>query len=303
MAFDLAGLGSIISAAGGIADSFFGDDDSNEAKELSKEQLKFMMRMATAGQEDALGNRVYYDSATNSWKVDLNSTSRASQVASDQEELNRLTTDLPRERYERGQAALGRSEDASIADVLRRRIIDKSPMTAERLEGDLYNAKARGIRESADTLGSKYATQGLRTGVNPSRELETLSRTLSRELANASSDARLEALTGADDINIKRGNSAIDQYGAMEGRARNISNVPFNPASLSSSLQALAAGRQGALEPTAYAGDAAVSSLFKQPTNQFAKIGTSIEGLLAGFSALSNKKPTDPTVGNQTYTG
>jgi hypothetical protein len=305
MPFDLSGLGDILSAGGGIADTissiFGGGSGDKKANKLAKKQLEFMMRMATAGQEDALGNKMYFDKSTNSWKVKLNPTSRATQVASDQEELNRLIFDLPRERVERGEAAEARTADSEIADTLRRRIIDRSPMTADRLEGELYNAKSRGIRETTDKLGNQLATQGLRSGVNPGRSLDELSRTLARELGNASSDSRLEALTGADDINARRGNTAIDQYGAMESRARNVSNTPFNPASLSAGLEAISAGRQGALGAVGSAGRNAIIT-GGVPQSDYGKLGTaagSLFDVLGDF--MKKKKEPTTTVGNATY--
>lgn len=301
MAFDWGGLGDIISAGGGIADAIFGGGGSDDANDLAEDQLKFMMKMSQAGQKDALGNRIYYDPKTNQWVTDLNPTSRATQVASDQEELNRLLYDLPRERVERKDASLARTQDAGIADTLRRRIIDQSPMTADRLEGELYDRKARGIRESIDTLGNQLATQGLRTGNSPTRSLDELSRTLARELGNAGSDARLEALTTSDDINSKRTNSAIDQYGAMESRARNVSNTPFNPASLSAGLGAIAANRQGALGGVASAGRNAIVTA-GVPSQQYGKLGTAIgQGLDIFGDILNKKKEPNAVVGNTTY--
>lgn len=302
MAFDLSGLGDILSAGGGIVDSIFGGGGADDANKISKKQLKFMMKMAQAGQTDALGNRLYYDPKTNSWTTELNPTSRATQVASDQEELNRLLFDLPRERTERASAAEGRRADSEIADTLRRRIIDRNPMTADRLEGEIYDAKSRGIRETTDKLGSQLATQGLRTGVNPGRSLDELSRTLARELGNARSDSRLEALTGADDINARRGNTAIDQYGAMESRARNVSNTPFNPASLSAGLTAIGAGKQGALGAVGGAGRTAAYTA-GIPDETYGKLGTSIGSLFDVLGGLTKKGATRTTTGNTTYTG
>lgn len=300
--FDLSSLGDIASGVGGFLDSIFGGDGDKKANKLAKKQFKFMKEMATAGQEDALGNKIFYDPATHSWKVSLNPTSRATQVASDQEELNRLLTDLPRERVERGNAAYDRSEDRQIADTLRRRIIDRSPMTADRLEGELYDAKARGIRENTDTISRQLATQGLRTGVDPSRSLATLSRQLSESLGNAAGDARLEALTSADDINNKRTSNAIDQFGAMDSRASNISNTPFNPASLSAGLEAIGAGRQSALGAVGNAGRTYIGTT-AQPSEYYGKLATAGANLFDALGGIvnGNKKPTNPTVGNTTY--
>lgn len=301
--FNWSGLGDIASGIGGLVDTIFGGDSDEKSNKLAKKQLEFMMRMSQAGQEDALGNKMYYDSKTNSWKVKLNNTSRATQVASDEEELRRLTHDLPQQRTENDRSSMARSEDAGIADTLRRRILNQRQITPQDLEGELYDAKARGIRETTDSLGSQLATQGLRTGVNPKRSLDEISRTQSRQLSDASSDARLEAITGADDVNNRRTGSAIDQYGAMASRASNTNNVPFNPASLTSGLEAISAGRQSALGGVANAGRTAVATT-SVPSSYYGKLGTAAGGLgdaLAGILSSTSKKPTNPTVGNTTY--
>jgi hypothetical protein len=299
MAFDWTALGDIASGAGGLIDSIFGGGGNEDARELAEDQLEFMMQMAKAGQRDTLGNRIYFDNKTNSWVVAPNQTNRAIQVLSDEEERARLLHDLPIQRQERDRATLGRSEDALIADTLRRNILGKRDISSDELEGLIYNAKSRGIKETTDSLGSQLATQGLRSGYTPRRAMDELVRTQSRELGNAASDAKLAALTEADEINQSRRARDIDAYGAMSDRANNTNNVPFNPASLSAGLGAIAANKQGALGAVNNAGRTAVAATSPYDST-YGRIGTAAGSLFDVLGSIaSGKKKTDPTAGNQ----
>jgi hypothetical protein len=298
--FDWSKMGDIASSVGGIVDSIFGGGGSDEANDLAKEQLEFMMDMARAGQRDTLGNRVYFDKKTNSWVVDPNQTNRAIQVASDEEERRRLQHDLPIQRGELDRASEGRGEDSLIADTLRRRILGQRDISKQELEGLMYDANARGIKETTDSLGSQFATQGLRTGISPQRSLDQLAKTQSRELGNASVDARLAALTGADEINQRRTAGNIDAYGAMSDRANNTNNVPFNPASLSAGLGAIAANKQGALGAVNSASRNAIATS-SVPSSTYGRIGTAAGSVFDIFGDIAKGNKKDPTVGNTSY--
>lgn len=298
MAFDWSVLGDIASASGGIIDSIFGGGGDKKASKLAKKQLEFMMQMAKAGQRDTLGNRVYFDNKTNSWVVEPNQTNRAIQVASDEEERARLQHDLPIQRQEHDRAALGRSEDALLADTLRRKILGTRDVSREELEGLMYDAKSRGIKETTDSLGSQLATQGLRSGYSPRRAMDELARTQSRELGNAASDAKLAALTGADEINQSRRARDIDAYGAMSDRSNNANNVPFNPASLSAGLGAIAANKQGALGAVNNASRNAIAATAPYQS-EYGRIGTAAGSLFDVLGSIAGGKKKDATVGNQ----
>lgn len=282
----IGAIGPIASGIGSIADLFNGGS-SKDTLDLQKRLLKFEKNMGTAGQMDARGNQVVYDKATNTWKVIPSATTKQLLGASDAEQLQQLTHDLPNQRAEQDAIRTDRGGDRSIADTLSRRIIDRNPMTPDQLEALLFSTSSRAAKQQYDLERNDIATKALRTSQSDTSPQMVLGRQEAETMANLAAQAKLDALTKSDTINSNRGNTAINQYTTMANMGRNTGNVPFNPSNLGTGLDALLSGDKSQAINSGYGQSNAINGIAQagqQPYYQ--TIGGNIGDLLSGITSL-----------------
>lgn len=286
---DISGIASLISSGSGIASnlsSMFGGGGASDQSAMSKQLLKLM----TAGIDDGNGNTVVYDKHTNTFKTVLNPSNQQAAKASDMETLQRLLTEMPRERQERYQNSLGRGQDRSLADTLRGQITsaNKNRMTPQRLEGDLYSANSRGISDAYGKVRNDVATTGLRTHTSGDSAIKNLAKAMAGQMGDARTSAKLSGIQGADQVNQGHIGELMNEYGAENASANNIDNVPFNPFTLNTQMAQLAASQKSQVPYASAVGASIGSKANSDFSDNIFNGGQNLAILLNSF-----KKPLD----------
>lgn len=302
--FDMMALGSLLSAGGGILDSILGGSEEDKAAKMAKDQFKFLKKMATAGLDLGNGNMMIFDGKN--WKVVLNPTSRATQTGYDEEMLRQATRDMPAQRQERyADARIRNTQERPIYSTLLDRIVDRSPMTPGRLEADLYGASAEGITSAYDKIINDIATTALRTDQSGTGIASELARQHAKDLGSARRDARLQALTGSEDINAARTSNAINNAMAVGQKVAAKDTVPLTAPQTSAILANFGNSARGQAPQFSYAASNLIPGAASSGNPSFGEVGYGVGGLLSGITSLfgqSSKATGAPTqLGNQSY--
>lgn len=249
-----AGLGALASSRTAAA-----NERINAANIAAQQRENFLQRVLAdrllnlqlQPTTDAFGNRAEYIPGVG-FVTTLSPEIQALQNASLREQMLRLTQDAAgqREGLERS-VSRGRDEDAQA-----RALLDEfnrvQPVNRNELFQLLLNAGREGFNQTFDRALQGTLRQNLRAGGSAQSGADIIAR-FSAEAAAPRADmatnARLQALTGAEDIyNQRRGNRA-NLYNLFAQRAQNsFGNAPFTPETISPTATSLStAQRSGAL--------------------------------------------------------
>ena len=302
---DFSSILNSLPAIGGIADTFFGDDDSEAAGKsykLAKKQFELMRQLALAGYDNGRGMKVRFDPKTGNWVTELSGISGQLQDASNQNELNRLTRDEPRIAQERYQNSMQRSSMRPIIDTLIAKLANTSDITPEALEGDLNYLSGRALDDVYGQVQNDIATTALRSPGSfmlKSGPQANLVKQLGQQKQDAMVENRLKALTGADSINNQRRSNLINQTNSLSANAFNYDDVPFAPSTLSTEGTSIAQNNRA--QAPGYLGTGLEGVLgaaqLQQPSNKYGDLATGLSSILSAFK--SNSSPTSTTVGNK----
>lgn len=214
--------------------------------QLRKQALDQQYELATAGQTDARGNQTRYNSGSG-WTTSLTPESRSLLARSDAVQGQQFSDSLGRGASERRGAFNRRLEEGSAANPLldAMRYGYGAPSRAG-VGGANKIANVTGASEGADQARSGFNAAALRTGsgVNP---LEGTIAGIDRGATTGirSALARGDADEGPlyqqmlDQFNQGK----LNPYNMLASRASNIENMPFNPESISGSVDAYSAAR------------------------------------------------------------
>lgn len=303
----LGAVGPIASGIGSIADLFGGSSNADDMAKMQKKLLKFEKQMGTAGQVDARGNQVVYDKATNTWRVIPTDQTKQLLGASDAEQLQQFQHDLPNQRAENDAIRTDRGGDRSIADTLARRIIDPNPMTPDMLESLLFTTGSRAAKQQYDLERGDISRQALRSSQSAESPMMVLGQKEADTMGNIAAQSKLDALLKSDAINQGRTNNNINAFQTMAASGRNTGNVPFNPSTLGTGLDAMLSGDKGQAINSGYGQSNAIAgygNAINSNPYQYETLGTNIGSLLSGIGSLMPKNTSSAAstgLGNSAY--
>lgn len=213
---------------------------------LRKQQMERQYELATAGQQDARGNRVRYVPGRG-WVTDLTPQSQSMLNRSDAVQNQGYVESLGRGAEERRGAFNRRLTEGSAAspllDAMR---FGYGAPSREGVSGANKIAQVTGASEGADQVRSGYAGAALRTG-SGSAPLRTTVANIDRgatqgirsALAKGDADAGPLYTQMLDQFN----QSKLNPYNLLASRASNVENMPFNPEGISGGLDAMSLSR------------------------------------------------------------
>lgn len=278
--------------------------------QLTEQQLEIQKRMLDAvfaGSEDASGNRIVYDKATNTFKVIPTAATSELLRAGDAENLARLTTDSGIRREGLVENARVRGNERQAADTFLRELMAPSPYNAEAMTGLITEQGMRGLNEGFDDATEALSTTALRTDSGANNAFANLAERRGESAADIMIRAALEGPQQAETLTGARNERLRGNYNLLASRGANYADVPFQPTSAGDGLASALASRQNTapqgLGVAAGAGvNAANISNTRPQTPGLANLdlpGLSI-GLEQLFNRFGNRQLSNTTSGNKT---
>lgn len=233
-----AGIGALASGSAADQQAQLNALAINEQRRQNLLQRMFAERilaMQLEGQTDAFGNRTRYVPGMG-FVTELDPTVQTLQNASLQEQLRRQTEDAPRIR--RGQRAneRRRADEAGVADVVMGEMQRASadPITQNELFQLILSSGNQAFQREQDRALQQVLRQSMRSGgSNAADILADFASAGADRRRDAGVQARLQAITGADEINLGRRSNLSNLYNMFATRAANISDAPVGPENIS----------------------------------------------------------------------
>ena len=268
-----------------------------------------LLAIQLEGQTDAFGNRTSYVPGLG-FVTDLDPRVQTLQNASLREQTTRQTEDA--DRIRRGQRANearrvdeGAQADNILAEIQR---ATATPLTENDLFQLLLSSGTQAFNREQDRGLQQVLRQSLRSGgANAPDILADFASAGADRRRDAAVDARLQAIQGADQINLGRRTNLGNLYNMFAQRAANLSDTPVAPEAISTAVNfgaqqvgrnALGAGQIGAGLVSSPAGrPVTVPGADFGLANAFGSGADAISGLLRFF----NQRETggNKTLGNQ----
>ena len=209
---------------------------------LRKQALQQQYELATAGQQDARGNRTRYVPGRG-WVTDLTPESRSMLNRSDAVQNQGYVESLTRGRDERSAAYKRRLDEGSAAspllDAMR---YNYGAPTREGVAGKNTIANVTGASEGADQARSGYNAAALRTGsgsVPLQNTIAGIDRGATQGIRSAIAKGRADADPLYEQMYGQWQQGKLNPYNMLASRASNVENMPFAPEQLSSGLDAI----------------------------------------------------------------
>jgi hypothetical protein len=301
------------SLLGGIASLFgAGQQQANQQQQLQlaiqnyllqKKQVDQQYELATAGRQDARGNRTKYVPGYG-WVQDVTDGTRDLIQGSDAVQRQNIIDLLTRGRGERDLALNRRLDEGSVSNTLLNEMKGRyGAPTKEGVVGSNKIASVTGVSENADNAKSAYGTAALRSGTTTDprnfSNIDTGAATGIRK-ALAQIDANSDPLFQQHMSSYMTGK--MQPYNTMATRASNIENVPFSPETASGNMDASLANAAavGATRGTAGASEAlhrgAAGLSNAIGAQQTLPWGTFIGGLTENIKNLLRKDSKSSTI-------
>lgn len=226
---------------------------------LQKKQVDQQYELATAGRQDARGNKTRYVPGVG-WVQDVTSGTRDLIQGSDAVQRQNIIDMLTRGRGERDLALGRRLDEGSASNTLLNEIKNRyGAPTKEGVVGSRKIADVTGVSENADNAKSAYGTAALRSGTTTDpRNFSNIDK----GAATGVRKALAEVDAGSDPLYQQHMSSYVSgkmqPYNTMATRASNIENIPFSPETGSANMDASMANAAavGATRGTAGASEA-----------------------------------------------
>lgn len=198
--------------------------------DLSEQQQAATLAPTT----NARGDRTSYTPGVG-WVEDASPLTRALMGASDQEELLRLTQDLPRARMNREAMFRGQQDDRGLATALLARTNEGARNLADIEAGQIREGTARQVaepqrRDSALFINALRQGSGATDLVRQSQDGNQSSTRLVLEQARNAAPRMLA------DNESARLNDGLNRYGTLMQRATANPDIPFTPNTLADTL-------------------------------------------------------------------
>lgn len=278
---------------------------------LAQEQLaltKDDAKLARAGTTDELGNSVYYDPNTNSWKTVLSADGQQISDANRSEQLRQLQYDLPMARAEAIQNALQRTRERQTAGALGQQLNDqvsgRTGVTGSSIASALRMGRQQALSAGQRQATKAFNTNALRTGMGAGAAADALSsagQDWADQAKQTLGNAALEGRQTADEMNQQSRGSLVDAYSAMASRASGSPGASYTPSNQNSALAStLANARNGAISgsnaATANAGTAGArlgainGQLSGQINNDYSKYFNGATDIITAISNNRNRR-------------
>lgn len=216
--------------------------------QLQKQQMERQYELATAGQEDARGNRTRYVPGQG-WVVDTTPQTDSMISGSDAVQRQGMTESLGRGRLERGQAFDRRQQEGVAASPLLQQFINKyGAPNRDAVVGANNVANVTEASEGADAIRGGFTSAALRTGsggVPLQQSLASLDRGATGGIRSALARGDAEGGPLFQQILDQWTAGKLNPYNTLATRASNVENMPFSPESLSGNLDAVGLNRAG----------------------------------------------------------
>jgi hypothetical protein len=201
-------------------------------------------RQAQAGYTDASGSTIAYDPATNTWKTTLGPQAQAQNVASIAAQIARDTTDTRRAQQANEQELMRAAAARPSAEAARLRAEQFQPIQAADLAGLLETRAATAQNDALRSTLQTVLANAARTGTSAAPIVTSLQSNNADQLRKAIIDARIAAMTGADQINQQRQQGLNANVAATGGQtAPNLQYASPTGADPNKALAAIAADR------------------------------------------------------------
>lgn len=308
--------GSILSGVLNLMNQGKQQEQANKQLQLAETQMwgqqdmaDKQYRLATAGRQDARGNYTHYVPGYG-WTTDLTPESRGLIKGSDALEKNNIIQSLMRGQDEKRLAFNRRLQEGAAADPLLANLrYGYGAPTKEGVVGANKIADVTGVSENADNAKAGYAIQALRSGggigANPTN-FSNIDRGATTGIRKALADSDANASTMFDAAKSSWTAASLNPYNTLASRASNVENIPFQPTSVGTNLDAsmanaaaVGASKGGAGSEALYRGYAPMANIYtnmKQPNYD-----TFVGGLTENLKNLLRKNGSggSPTPWNE----
>jgi hypothetical protein len=230
---------------------------------LNKRIADQQYELATAGQEDARGNKTRYVPGQG-WVTDTTPETASLIKQSDAIARNRGTDDLTRGQDERSRNYNRRMTEGSAASPLLAQMqYGYGAPTREGVVGANKIAGVTSVAENADNVKSGYASAALRTGTgtnNLGPTLASADRGATAGIRTALARGDAEGGPLYDEMLAKFNGSKLDPYNMLATRASNAEGSSFQPENISGGLDSTMLQRAGVGANVAGRGAAGINS-------------------------------------------
>ena len=224
---------------------------------LQRQMAQEQMRMAQAGSTDSRGNRTEYIPGVG-WVTTPTERTRSLQTASDNEQLQRLTTDAIRARLVRERASQRGLQEGAAADSLLTQLTSPYQERPADVRGLLTARNVARANSGAANMRKRIGMQSLRQGGSGGygNALTRLAQTEQADRRSAIADANYDAPVEASARTAARQGDVQNRYSGLAAGARAPVDVAFQPdqigTSLSEQLAARARGAPGSSNSSGY---------------------------------------------------
>jgi len=170
----------------------------------------------------------------------LDPTTQAIVDASKRNQLIQSTVEAERGRGEQAAASVRRGEISNLSNALINQL-QQPGISPERIEGLLQTGRSAAANRAFDDAVGSVATQGLRTGSDPTELLRALTSQRAETLSGLTGNIELEAIKEAAGINTARSTNLLNQLGLTETLAGGTGQTVFQGGALGDALTAQAA--------------------------------------------------------------
>lgn len=214
--------------------------------QLRKRQAEQQYELATAGQQDARGNKTRYVPGQG-WVTDLTPQSQSMMNRSDAVQGQQYVDSIGRGADERRGAFNRRLSEGSTANPLLDAMrYGYGAPSREGVAGANSIANVTGASEAGDQARGGYNAAALRTGSGSAPLQGTISsidRGATQGIRSALARGDAEAGPLYQQMMDQFTAGKLNPYNQLASRASNIENMPFNPESISSGADAMGAMR------------------------------------------------------------
>lgn len=229
---------------------------------LRKKQMEQQYELATAGQQDARGNKTSYIPGVG-WVTTLTPASQSMLNRSDAVQNQGFVESLGRGADERSTAFKRRLDEGSAAspllDAMR---YGYGAPSREGVAGASKIAGVTGASEAGDQARSGYSAAALRTGSGGAPLQTTISnidRGATQGIRSALARGDAEAGPLFQQMTDQFNQGKLNPYNMLASRASNVENIPFNPEGISGSIDMMGTRRAAGASGDAAKGLAATS--------------------------------------------
>lgn len=255
--------------------------------QLQQKQRQQQYELATAGRQDARGNRTSYVPGYG-WKTEVTPETSDAIKGSDAVQRQRILELLTTNEDERGMARDRRlTEGSASAPLLDQLRFGYGAPTKEGVIGANKIAGVTGVNENADNAKSAFQVAAMRSGgnINPT-VMSNIDRGATTGVRKALADVDAGAGPMFDAHHSSWTTGKLQPYNTLASRASNVENIPFAPETQSGNMDASMANAAsvGAMRGTAGASEALYRGMAPLASAYGAQRGPNYDTFIGGVT-------------------